>query len=449
VAAGSQNDGGADIDLGSLFDDDSSMGTMVDNSLFAEPEIPHLPMLAAFGRFEILGRLARGGMAEVYLARDTSADGSTRHLVLKRVLPEMANDAEFKRLFLEEGQLAVRLYHSNVCHVYECGEIDGTAFLAMEWLYGPTLRALLRRAGPQQGVPAAVGAWMMAQTAAALEYVHHARGTDGKALNIVHRDVSPHNIMLSWDGVVKLLDFGIAKTTKSGSTAASGKLEGKSGYMSPEQARGLSLDARSDVFSLGICLYEVLTGRPLYKREGHVQTLTAIVEEPPPSARAANAQVPEELDAIVKKALAKRVEDRYQSAAEFETALNGWIAASGELASERRLALLLGSYFNAEDKAPLPKGSAKLTGTFSALTDGSAASGVLASFDHSPDPLPVVFDSSDEQPLVPSFPNLSPNALLAPPKIAPARRWSSLALGAGLFLLATGAGLAAAYFVFG
>ena len=108
------------------------MGTMVDSSLFAEPEIPHLPMLASFGRYEILGRIARGGMAEVYLARDTAADGTTRHLVLKRVLPEMENDQEFKQLFLAEGTLAVRLYHPNVCHVYECGEIDGTPYLAME-----------------------------------------------------------------------------------------------------------------------------------------------------------------------------------------------------------------------------------------------------------------------------------------------------------------------------
>jgi len=446
VALGS-NDGG---DLGSLFDDDVSMGTMVDDSLFAQPPIPHLPMLAAFGRYEILGRLARGGMAEVYLARDTSADGSTRHLVLKRVLPELENDEEFKQLFLEEGQLAVRLYHPNVCHVYECGEVDGAAFLAMEWLYGPTLRALLARAGAQQGVPVAVGAWMMAQTAAALEYVHHARGTDGKPLNIVHRDVSPHNIMLSWDGVVKLLDFGIAKTTKAGATAASGKLEGKSGYMSPEQARGLSLDARSDVFALGICLYEVLTGRPLYKRDGHVQTLTAIVEEPPPSARAVNPNVPEALDAIVKGALAKDRKDRYQSAGDLEQALNQWIMASGEMVGDRRLALLLGSYFTEDDKAPLPKGSAKLTGTFSSLSEGSS-SGVLASFDHGSDGVPIVFDASADEyvSFMPTFdPPVSENPLLPPP-VAPSRSpWTTWALGIGLFTLAAGAGLAAAYFAF-
>lgn len=450
---------GAEVDLGSLFDDDSSMGTMVDNSLFAEPKIPHLPMLASFGRYEILGRLARGGMAEVYLARDTAADGTARHLVLKKVLPEMEDDQEFKRLFLDEGQLAVRLYHPNVCHVYECGEIEGTAYLAMEWLYGPTLRTLMRKAGPQQGVPVPVGAWMMAQVAAALEYVHHARGVDGKPLNIVHRDVSPHNIMLSWDGEVKLLDFGIAKTTKAGSTAASGRLEGKAGYMSPEQARGLSLDARSDVFALGICLFEVLTGRALYKRDGHVATLTAIVEEPPPSARALNPKVPEALDAIVQKALAKAVEDRYQSAGELQHALEGYIIQAGELVGERRLALLLGSYFNEDEKAPLPQGSAKLTGTFSALSEASS-SGVLATFDHSEDgaarPAAIVFDSA-EDPLPGATPLSSPgplaSPLLAPPQLPAQQKTPNKALQfaliALLFVVAIAGGLGAAYLVFG
>ncbi len=356
----------AEWELTSLFDDEAPAETIADSSFFDVASIPHLPALATFGHFEILGRLARGGMAEVYLAREQMGDVS-RHLVLKVVSQKYAGDPYFQQMFLEEGRVALRLFHRNICHVYECGEVEGTAFLAMEWIPGPSMKALLERSR-SGGIPAAVAAWIAAQTASALQYVHGAHGLDGRPLGIIHRDVSPHNIMLSWDGAVKLLDFGIAKTTRAGRTSASGLLVGKSGYISIEQAQGRALDARSDVFALGVCLYELLTGAPLYRRGRRLDTLIALFSEPTPSLRTVNPSVPVALDAIVQKAVARSPQDRFQTAAAFEQALLGWMSEAGERVSERRLAVLLGTVFTEEERFPLPEGSSKLTGSFSPVT---------------------------------------------------------------------------------
>ncbi len=362
----------AGLDELSLFDDDGfddagEQGTIVDNSFWRQPEIPHYPALATFGRFEILGRIARGGMAEVYLAREQEEDGSVRHVVVKRVLPEMEDNPDFLRMFLEEGMTAVRLYHTNVCHVYECGEIDGTAFMALEWVYGPALQDVIRRAASTGSVvPWPVAVEIVSQVASALQYVHHAKGVSGRPLNIVHRDVSPHNVMLSWSGSVKLLDFGIAKTSADGDKG--GSTAGKYGYMSPEQAQSRAIDGRSDIFALGIVLYEALTGKALYDRPTLLETLSAIVREPVPSVRRERPELPDALEHIVQRALAKDPAQRFQSAGEMRAALKQVLRAAGQNVLDKRISLMLDGFFDAREKAPLKPEGQQVTGSFPALS---------------------------------------------------------------------------------
>jgi len=368
-------------------DDDDDFRTVVDTSFWSQPEVPDYPPLAHFGRFEILGRLARGGMAEVYLAREKDTEGGYRHLVVKRVLPEMEDNPDLLRMFLTEGKMAVRLYHQNVCHVYECGEIDGATFMALEWVWGPQLQEVIERmAGRDACTPWPVAVEIVAQVAAALHYVHHAKGVGGRPLGIIHRDVSPHNVMLNWGGGVKLLDFGIAKTSGDAG-AAGGAAVGKYGYMSPEQAQSRPVDQRSDIFALGIVLYEVLTGKPLYDRPTLFDTLGAIVREPVPSLRAERPELPEALEHVIVRALAKDPAHRFQSAGEFRASLKQILRTNGQAVTEQRIAPFLDGLFQEGEKVPL-RGQAKLTGSFQALTAQGAAAVrgeevTYQTFDHS------------------------------------------------------------------
>ncbi|MCB9600455.1 MAG: serine/threonine protein kinase [Sandaracinus sp.] len=358
----------AGSDYGSLFDDDGDERTVVDLDLDDQAVVPDYPVLAVFGPFEILGRLARGGMAEVYLAREPQAGGKPRHVVLKRILPEREDDAEFIQMFREEAALARKLYHPNVCHVYETGDLDGRTFMTLEWVYGVSLRTLLRRAARHGGIPVRLACHFVARVAAALDYVHRATGVDGKQLSIVHRDVSPHNVMVGWDGRVKLLDFGIAKTSQA-EDKPEGVLKGKHAYLAPEQARGQRVDPRTDIFALGIVFHELLTGRPLYHRDGLLPTLDAILHEPPPSTRAARPEIPPSVDAIVLRALSKEPNARFPTAGHFRSALESVLDELGGAVLPGEVAQFLDGMFGAEDRAPLPEQSAKLTGSFSAASE--------------------------------------------------------------------------------
>ena len=370
-----------------LYDDEEDFRTVVDTSFWNQPKIPDYAPLAHFGRFEILGRIARGGMAEVYLAREWDEAGKARHLVVKRVLPEMEDNPDLLRMFLDEGRVATRLYHQNVCHVYESGEIDGVAFMALEWVWGPALEHVVERAGARGGcIPWPVAVEIGAQMAAALHYVHHAKGVNGKPLNIVHRDVSPQNIMLQWNGTVKLLDFGIAKTSSDITTG--GAAVGKYGYMSPEQAQSQRVDPRSDIFALGIVLYEALTGKALYDRPTLLDTLSAIVREPVPSLKAERPELPDQLESIAKRALAKDPAHRFQSAGEMKAALKQVLRANGQVVTDQRIALFLEGLFTDEDRQPLRESNRVLTGQFTPLSPEQASAALsqnvtYQTFDHS------------------------------------------------------------------
>lgn len=261
-------------------------------------------------------------MAKIYLARARGAAGVERIVVLKHLLPEAKKQRDATRTLVLEAQLLSRLAHPNVVAIEELGEHAGTHFLAMEWVRGPSLRDVVDAAKPRGGVPWPIAARMFASIAAGLHYVHTAKDERGKELKIVHRDVTPENVIVSWAGTPKLLDFGIAKSSIDPHKTQAGLLKGKFQYIAPEQYEGKAPDARSDVFALSASLYEALAGESLYERASEYETVAAIVLDPSvPSIRAVRPDVPEALDAIVRGGLQKAPKDRTTTADAISVAL--------------------------------------------------------------------------------------------------------------------------------
>src|SRR5215470_3007899 len=254
-------------------------------------------------------------MAQIYIARSTGIGSFERHVVLKMILPERAHDETSVQMFLDEARLAASLNHQNVAQVFEVGKEAGIHFLAMEYVHGQDLRALLARAGASgTRVPLELALTVVAGAAAGLEHAHERRNADGTPMGIVHRDVSPSNIMIGYDGAVKLLDFGIAKATSRSIETQSGIIKGKFAYMAPEQCRGREVDRRSDVFSLGIILYEVTTQHRCFRADSDFDTMHRIVTGDVVRPTRLVQGYPQALEAIVMKALAVDAAQRYQSA---------------------------------------------------------------------------------------------------------------------------------------
>jgi eukaryotic-like serine/threonine-protein kinase len=289
-----------------------------------------LEAVERYDRFEILGRIGRGGMAEILLARERSLTGGARHLVIKRVLPEVRDFDEMLHMFLDETRVVMGLSHPNLCQIYEVGEHDGAWFIAMEWVNGVTLHQLLRRAIDSGDLDYGVIARAVAQTADALHYAHTARDEEGELMQLVHRDVSPHNVMLAFDGRVKLLDFGIAKSSTTTHKTEAGVVKGKICYMAPEQWLSQALDGRTDVFALGACLYEALSGRVLFKRESQGDVMKAALNGDVPSLLQLAPNTPPALAGIAHRALSPKPEDRFQTAREMGEALERFINALPE-----------------------------------------------------------------------------------------------------------------------
>lgn len=312
---------------------------------------------STFGPYRIVARIGRGGMAEVYLAQRTGPGGFARDLVIKRILPHLAEDQEFVRMFVNEAAILARLTHSNVAQVYDFGRIDDSYYLAMEYVRGTSLDRLLAVfAG--EGLPIPIAVRIVADTARGLAYAHRATDALGRPLGIVHSDISPSNILISFEGEVKLIDFGIARAGSQHSEH--GALKGKVRYMSPEQCRGERLDARTDIYSLGIVLWETLTGRNLYDQDQPVEVLTAVLEQPTPPPSELRADVPEALDLIALRALEKNPAARFQRAEELAQAIDLFIAEQRMLANQQVLGELVSSRFastlviSIRDEAPLP-----------------------------------------------------------------------------------------------
>jgi eukaryotic-like serine/threonine-protein kinase len=298
-------------------------------------------------RYQILGKLAVGGMAEIFLARGANTTGLVRYCVLKRILHEKATDAQFVQMFLDEAKLAAQLQHPNIASVYDIGMLGESYFFTMEYVHGETVRSLLHRAKQRdRSVPLACALTIIAGAAAGLHHAHERNGNDGRPLGIVHRDISPSNLMISYEGNLKIVDFGVAKAADRVETK-SGTVKGKISYLSPEQCRGTRVDRRSDLFSLGIVMWEMLTGARLYRRSSDFENMTAIVHEPPPPPSTRRPDVPRAIDEIVLRLLAKSVADRYQTAGEVVEAIENASMRAGTILSSSAVSRLVHDLFGA------------------------------------------------------------------------------------------------------
>jgi eukaryotic-like serine/threonine-protein kinase len=302
-----------------------------------------------FGKYLLLDRINIGGMAEVWRGKSFGAGGFERLVAIKRILPNIAEDEEFITMFVDEAKITVQLNHANIGQVFDLGQVSNSYYIAMEYISGKDMRAIFdrcRKKGEPPPIPLAC--YLIAKSAEGLDYAHRKVDGRGNLMNIVHRDVSPQNALVSYDGEVKVIDFGIAKAAGKATKTQAGILKGKFGYMSPEQIRGLPLDRRSDVFAIGVCLYEMLTGERLFVGDSDFSVLEKVrkVEVLPPSTY--NRKIPEALEKIVMKALAKDVDDRYQYASEVADDLQRFLITSESVFGRKDLASYMRATF-AED----------------------------------------------------------------------------------------------------
>ncbi|MBI5497847.1 MAG: cyclic nucleotide-binding domain-containing protein [Deltaproteobacteria bacterium] len=283
-----------------------------------------------FGRYQLLRRLAVGGMAEVFVARSASLGGVNRTCVIKRILPEYSQNRTFVSMFIDEARILIGLNHVNVVRLYDFGQVDGSYFMALEYVSGCNLVAILQQIfSAQASMDPMAAAFVGREVGRGLHHAHVQQDAQGNALGIVHRDVSPHNVLVSLEGHIKVADFGIAQARNKMTLTTPGTVMGKFAYMAPEQATGARVDARADVFSLGVLLHEALAGARLFSAPTPAETLVKLVNwEPPPPSRT-RPQVPADLDAVVMRALQKQPVKRFQTADELAVALDGLLQAAG------------------------------------------------------------------------------------------------------------------------
>jgi eukaryotic-like serine/threonine-protein kinase len=276
------------------------------------------------GRYEFLVPIAEGGMASVWAARLKGTRGFSKTVAVKTMLPSVSDNPEFEQMFLDEAQIASRIRHPNVVEIMDLGEQDDVLYLVMEWVDGEPLSNLRRAAAKQGGIPRGIAVRVIADACAGLHAAHELKDERHQLVGLVHRDISPQNLLITFDGVVKIVDFGVAKAAgrSTGQTVA-GQVKGKPPYMSPEQALGDAVDRRTDVFALGIILYQLTTGKHPFRGESDLVTLQNIVSDKsivPP--RAHDKEYPRSLEAAVMKALDRKRDARFQTCAEFEAALD-------------------------------------------------------------------------------------------------------------------------------
>jgi serine/threonine-protein kinase len=305
--------------------------------------------LPQLGRYRLIARLGEGGMAQVFLAVVRGPADVTKLFVIKQLRPELAFDEEFRAMFLDEVRLATKLSHPNVVQTYEFAEHEGRPLIAMEYLDGQPLHALLSRVG-RQTFPLQLHLHVLAETLAGLHYAHALCDFDGTPLGIVHRDVSPQNVFVTYDGQVKLMDFGIAKATGSAAVTRAGVVKGKAGYIAPEQVSLEEVDRRADIFSVGVMLWEALAGRRLTLGLADPVVLYKRASGGWPSVDELGPGVPAALAEICSRAVATSPDDRYQSAKSFRDDLLGYLASVGAAAPAEALGALASGHF-LEDRA--------------------------------------------------------------------------------------------------
>lgn len=292
-----------------------------------------------FGKYLLLERLNVGGMAEVFIAKAFGVEGFERILAIKKILPTMAEDEEFIKMFIDEARISVQLNHANVVHIHELGKYQEAFYIAMEYVAGRDVRTLLERYRRRKEImPTAQAVFIASKMCEGLDYAHRKKDARGQELSIIHRDVSPQNILVSYEGEVKIIDFGIAKAANRSQQTQAGILKGKFGYMSPEQVRGMATDRRSDIFALGIILYEMLTGEKLFVGESDYSTLEHVRNAEVPLPRQFNPDIPGGLERVLLKALAREPEDRYQWASDLQEDLMRFLLAGDQIYSSKHLA---------------------------------------------------------------------------------------------------------------
>ncbi|MFT7579423.1 MAG: tRNA A-37 threonylcarbamoyl transferase component Bud32 [Myxococcota bacterium] len=277
-----------------------------------------------FGKYILMRKIALGGMAEIFKAKTAGAEGFEKELVIKRILPHFTEDESFVKMFIDEASITAKLQHPNIVQIFDFDVAEGTYYIAMEYIEGRDLKDVLEESIRQQdALSVAQCVWIIMEVSKGLHYAH-TKDYKGKPLNIVHRDVSPSNAMVAYNGEIKLMDFGIAKAAQRSTKTMAGAVKGKVAYMSPEQARGKPLDGRSDLFALSVMLWEMLTGRRLFLAESDFETLTNVLKADAPPPSQLNPDVPSDLDPIILKALEKKREDRYESVEAFGRELTRW-----------------------------------------------------------------------------------------------------------------------------
>lgn len=294
---------------------------------------------ALVGKYRLIASLGRGGMAEVYLAVVSGPAGFNKLQVVKLLRPHLAPEAEFVTMFLDEARLAARLNHPNVVQTNEVGEANGSYFISMEYLEGQALSRIIRHA------PRDVLLRVISDALAGLHYAHELADYDGSPLDVVHRDASPHNIFVGYDGQVKLVDFGIAKAATSSTDTMVGMIKGKVSYMSPEQASGARVDRRSDVFSMGIVLWEAIAGRRMWEGQSDLQIIHALALGTIPSITEAKPDLDPALEGIVNRSLTASRDDRYPTAQALREALLGYLDTLGKRPSQEDVGAVVATMF--------------------------------------------------------------------------------------------------------
>ena len=292
------------------------------------------------GKYQLVRKLATGGMAEVFLAKASGPMGFEKTLVLKRILPHLAQETAFVQMFLTEAKLAARLSHSNIAQIFDFGEVEGEYFLAMEYVDGPSLRTVIKRAGALgQSLPPALCARLVGHACEGLAFAHDfADPETGKPLHLIHRDISPDNILLSRQGEVKVVDFGIAKAAGHGQNTEFGTIKGKLSYMSPEQARARPLDRRADVYALGVVFFELLTGRKPFESNSDAGLMQNVLQKPPTRLATLRPELPDTLQLIIDRSLAKERDQRYPDCHALQADLEDFILSEGRSVTMQHVA---------------------------------------------------------------------------------------------------------------
>lgn len=330
-----------------------------------------------FGRYLLIDKLAVGGMAEIYKAKTYGVDGFEKLLAIKRILPHCSADKEFITMLVDEAKLTVLLSHANIVQVYDLGKVGDDYYISMEFIHGTNLRELIHRVIETEGkAPEEISVYTISEICKGLDYAHRKTSANGQPLNIVHRDINPQNILISFEGEVKIVDFGIAKAASNVSHTMAGVLKGKIAYMSPEQALGKPLDGRTDIFSVGLVLYEMITGKKFFTGDTQFEVLDKI-RTTRISMTDLPAEIPGSLRAIICKSLAHNAKDRYQSASDMHLDLTKYLYASYIDFSPRALSSLVHDNFSTELKAAADQGPAVNEKTRSLLIKASTGESLV------------------------------------------------------------------------